>query len=254
VLGKMSHHVVTTRVVGTTIQNRHIDGFPGEGIFMNAVGDSRIVSNTSWDNGGYGIAGFFQTGGAYVDNTAYNNGEPGIYLGDSPEANYVVSHNTTWGNQYGLFIRDSGHAVITDNVSHDNCVGILLLDTNDPNLESNDITQNNTVSHNDKACAAGQDGPALSGIGIGIVGGVDMIVRSNTVNDNAPSGESLISGGIVMLDGASTGGGQGPTGNAINYNHASGNAGFDIFWDRSGSDNHFFKNVCGTSNPKFICG
>jgi len=252
VLGKMKHGVVTSRVVGTTIQNFHIDGFPGEGIFMNAVGDSRIVHNTSWDNGGYGIAGFFQTGGAYVGNTAYNNGEPGIYLGDSPEANYVVSRNTTWGNEYGLFIRDSGHAVITDNVSHDNCVGILLLDTNDPNLESNDITQRNTVSHNDKACPAGGDGPALSGIGIGLVGGTDMIVRDNSVSDNSPSGDTLISGGIVMLSG-SLGGGAGPTGNAINFNHSWNNAGFDIFWDRSGSDNHFFKNTCGTSNPAFIC-
>ena len=55
----MKHGVVTSRVVGTTIQNFHIDGFPGEGIFINAVGDSRIVHNTSWDNGGYGIAGFW---------------------------------------------------------------------------------------------------------------------------------------------------------------------------------------------------
>jgi parallel beta-helix repeat protein len=252
VVGRMGHHVVHDPVTGTTIQNFHIDGFPGEGIFMNAVADSRIVHNTSWDNGGYGIAGFFQSGGAYVGNTAYNNGEPGIYLGDSPEANYVVKDNTTWNNQYGLFIRDSGHAVISDNVSHDNCVGILMLDTGDPNLEASDIVQNNTVSHNDKACPAGPDGPALSGIGIGLVGGTDMKVRSNSVTDNAPSGSSMISGGIVMLSG-SIAGGQGPTGNAINYNHASGNAGDDIFWDGSGSDNHFFKNTCGTSNPAFIC-
>jgi hypothetical protein len=143
--------------------------------------------------------------------------------------------------------------VISDNVSHDNCVGILLLDTGDPNLEASDITQNNTVSHNDKACAADSEGgPPLSGIGIGLVGGTDMIVRHNSVSDNAPSGPSFVSGGIVMLSG-SLAGGQGPTGNAINYNDAWNNAGFDIYWDRSGSDNHFFKNTCGTSSPAFIC-
>jgi len=53
-------------------------------------------------NSGYGIAGFVQHGGAYLWNRSHDNAEPGLYLGDSPHADYVIAHNSVYRNQYGV--------------------------------------------------------------------------------------------------------------------------------------------------------
>ena len=133
VLGKFDASFNPLRpTVGTTIRGFTVAGFHGDGIFMFNVADSRIVGNVSAHNSGYGIAGFVQHGGAYLWNRSHDNAEPGLYLGDSPQADYVIAHNTVYRNQYGVFIRHSAHGRVHDNRSWGNCVGMLLLDDGQP--------------------------------------------------------------------------------------------------------------------------
>ncbi|HEX9122826.1 MAG TPA: hypothetical protein VF984_05625, partial [Actinomycetota bacterium] len=90
--------------------------------------------------------------------------------------------------------------------------------------------------------------PALSGLGIYLVGTQRALVYENHVRDNVPSGRTVASGGIVGVEPAGD--------NHIVYNHAFGNKAFDISWSgaiKSGSGNILNGNHCGTSSPSSIC-
>lgn len=69
-----------------------------------------------------------QHGGGYLWNRSHENAEPGLYLGDSPPADYVIAHNSVYRNQYGVFIRHSAHGRVHDNRSWGNWVSMFLLD------------------------------------------------------------------------------------------------------------------------------
>ena len=257
VLGQVDANFNPLRpTVGTTIRGFTVKRFHGDGIFMFNVADSRIVGNVSAYNSGYGIAGFVQHGGAYLWNRSHDNAEPGLYLGDSPHAHYVIAHNTVYRNQYGVFIRHSAHGRVHDNRSWGNCVGMFLLDDGEQGGLHNMTLWNNRVWANDKACAADDEGsPPLSGIGLLMVGARTTSVTHNWITGNKPGGDSFISAGLVLVS-AKIGGGSGfdPRHDTIAHNTITGNSPLDVFYDESGGDNHFPGNTCNTSQPSWICG
>jgi nitrous oxidase accessory protein NosD len=241
--------------VGTTIRGFTVKRFHGDGIFMFNVADSRIVGNVAAHNSGYGIAGFVQHGGAYLWNRSHDNTEPGLYLGDSPHADYVIAHNSVYRNQYGVFIRHSAHGRVHDNRSWGNCVGMFLLDDGEQGGLHNMTLWNNRSWANDKACAADDEGsPPLSGIGVLLVGARRTLVTHNWITGNKPGGDSFISAGLVLVS-AKIGGGSGsdPRHDTISHNTIKGNSPLDVFYDESGSDVHFPGNTCNTSQPSWIC-
>jgi hypothetical protein len=240
-------------VRGTTIRGIRIVKFHGDGLFMFHVANSRIERVRAIGNSGYGIAGFVQHGGAYLRNVARNNGEPGFYLGDSPHADYVVAHNRASGNQYGIFIRHSAHALVHDNKTWGNCVGQFLLDDGETGgLHDIDLWDNVSTA-NDKACPADDEGaPPLSGIGVLLLGARHTVLHDNTITNNVPSGQSVVSGGVVLVS-AKQFGGTPVRNDHIRNNVITGNQAFDIFWDGSGFNNTFTGNTCNTSQPGSIC-
>jgi nitrous oxidase accessory protein NosD len=241
--------------VGTTIRGFTVKRFHGDGIFMFNDADSRIVGNVAAHNSGYGIAGFVQHGGAYLWNRSHDNTEPGLYLGDSPHADYVIAHNSVYRNQYGVFIRHSAHGRVHDNRSWGNCVGMFLLDDGEQGGLHNMTLWNNRSWANDKACAADDEGsPPLSGIGVLLVGARRTLVTHNWITGNKPGGDSFISAGLVLVS-AKIGGGSGsdPRHDTISHNTITGNSPLDVFYDESGSDVHFPGNTCNTSQPSWIC-
>ena len=199
------------------------------------------------------IAGFVQHGGAYLWNVSRNNGEPGFYLGDSPHADYVIAHNTASGNQYGIFIRHSAYGLVHDNRMTGNCVGAFLLDDGQTGgLHDMDLWDNRSWA-NDKACPADPEGaPALSGIGVLLFGARHTVLHDNTITDNVPGGDSVLSGGLLMLS-AKKNGGTPVRNDHIRNNTITGNRAFDIFYDGSGFNNTFTGNTCNTSQPSSIC-
>jgi nitrous oxidase accessory protein NosD len=240
-------------VRGTTIRGLRIVGFHGDGLFMIHVADSRIEHVKALRNTGYGIAGFIQHGGAYLWNVARNNGEPGFYLGDSPDADYVIAHNSASGNQYGIFIRHSAHGLVHDNTMWGNCIGAFLLDDGETGGLHDMIMWDNTATANTKACAADDEGaPPLSGIGVLLFGARHTVLHDNTITNNVPSGDSIVSGGVVLVS-AKPFGGSPVRNDHIRHNVITGNQAFDIFWDGSGFNNTFTGNTCATSQPGSIC-
>ena len=79
----------------------------------------------------------------------------------------------------------------------DNCIGILFLNTGAG--EEDWTAAQNTANHNDKPCPAGEEGPATSGVGIAIASASRITLVGNTTNDNQPGGDTIASGGIVVL-------------------------------------------------------
>lgn len=234
-----------------TVSGFTVRGFPGSGVVFFGAHNPRIVGVNAIDNDEYGIARFVSTDGKIVASVATGSDEAGIYVGDSPDANVLLAGNEVSDNLFGFFLRDSAHGSVVGNRVHDNCVGILNLNTGS-NEAGNYRIIGNAVFHNDKFCPANdEDGtPPLSGIGVAIVNGHANTVTGNQITDNVPSGDSAFSGGVIVVDGG--GGLEPPFDNRVSGNVMHGNQP-DIFWDGSGTGNVFAHNACDTSVPDGLC-
>ena len=164
--------------------------------------------------------------------------------------NYVIAHNVSFNNEFGIFVRHSAHGVVRDNQVWGNCIGVFFLDDGQPGGEHNLTLSHNKSWANDKACAASDDGPAVSGIGVLLLGAQHSTVHDNTIRNNVASGPSPFSGGLLLL---SAGPGHNAAFDTVTGNHLSGNAPFDILWDGAGAGNVFSGNSCATSSPSWIC-
>jgi hypothetical protein len=112
----------------------------------------------------------------------------------------------------------------------------------------------NTVTNNTRACAATEETPPLSGIGIALVGARDVELQGNHIIGNVPSGPSGIHpGGVVVVRSIEgTPPRTPPRNNSIVGNMFLRNRP-DIFWDKSGSGNRLVGNLCDTSVPTRLC-
>jgi nitrous oxidase accessory protein NosD len=233
-------------IIGLTIRD-----FPGSGIFFFGADNPNVIGVRAIGNEEYGIARFTSTGGKIVASLATDSNEAGIYVGDTPDAHVLLAANEVSGNLFGFFLRDSAHGKVVGNDVHDNCLGVLNLNTG-PNVAGDYDVFGNRISHNNKACPGDDEEgtPPLSGIGVAIVNGHGNRLTGNVITNNVPSGPAAFSGGVVVVD---LGGGVEPpfdnrvSGNVIRHNQP------DILWDGSGTGNVFVHNVCQTSEPAGLC-
>lgn len=239
--------VTGVQVSGFTVRN-----FPNQGIFVLGGQSTTVQNNVLIDNGGYGVFANSSTGTAILGNTASGSGEAGIYVGDSPNANASVSGNTSFDNGDGIFIRDASFGSVNSNNLHDNCVGLLFLDTAEPGGTSNWQGSGNTANHNDRACTGSEDAPPISGTGILVLGGHNITLTGNHADDNQPAGEVFLPPAGIAVFSAAPAGGAVEANVTVVGNHALENA-TDLFWDGAGSAVTFTNNVCATSVPGFLC-
>ena len=240
----VSNYVQDVTITGFTIR-----GFEGFGIVALGARDAKFVKNRAFDNGEYGITAFASKGTQVLTNTTSDSGEAGIYIGDSPRANATVAGNNTYGNLFGIFVRNARGGSISANHVHNNCVGMMFL-ADAPGPAGNFKVRANEVRDNTRSCPASEEGPALSGVGIALWGARDMQIQGNAIFDNASSKPSAFHGGVALVRGF---GGTAPKDNLVQGNTILRNRP-DIFWDKSGSGNRFVDNVCRTSEPKRLCG
>ena len=199
------------------------------------------------NNGGYGVFALVSSLVTYTDNTAHDNAEAGFYVGESPNANVTIQRNNAFHNGNGIFFRDSRGGVISDNNTHDNCIGILALDTAAGAHDGDVVIRNNTSSRNNQFCPA-TEGPANGGIGVGIGGADHVVVRDNTItNNHQQPGTDIPGGGVVLVD-TSFAGGRTPNNNTVKNNTLSNNQPFDLFDDCSGHGNTYSGNTFTTSS------
>jgi nitrous oxidase accessory protein NosD len=250
-----AHGNVTSPIKNLTVSGLTVNGFSAEGTFV--IGGSGVVfeHNTFSNNGGYGIFSLESMGGAYLYNTSFDNGDAGLYLGDSPNAGYEIVGNQSWGNAAeGILVRDTTVATVKHNDLWGNCLGLLLLDTGDPNPSGHIQVWDNQVHENNKFCPGDPaDGiPPLQGTGIGIVGSVGNTLSGNNVFNNVSTHPTFAPGGIVVVSGAVAGGGT-EADNLVQFNSSFGNFPAGIIWDGKGTNNRFLSNHCRASSPGGLC-
>lgn len=249
-MGNVTRYVTGDHIFGFKVQN-----FPASGVF--GVGTDRLtVDHTvALNDGDYGISRFESTRTVFAHNRASGNHEAGFYVGDSPDADTVVSNNSASGNGFGVFVRHAHGVTVTDIRSFGNCIGILVLDDGQPGGAGDVRISDNVVNGNNAACPANSEHgqPPLSGIGIALVGAVRTHVSDNTIAGNAPGGPTAFSGGIVLLSAKSTTGGSDETKDVLTDNELNRNVPVDILWDGNGTGNKFRDNECRTSAPPGLC-
>jgi hypothetical protein len=229
------------------VKDLAIHGFSGAGVFLFGNDGAVITGVRAEDNEEYGIAAFSSTNGTYSWNVTARNGEAGVYVGDSPEANAEVNHNVSYDNiGFGIFLRDASNGEAEHNDLYGNCIGLLLLDTGG-NPHTWDI-EHNRITKNDYACPASEEGDPISGIGIAVSSATDIDIEENVVLNNRPGGESEFSGGILLFSEST------PLADIkVARNIAFGNDPFDILWDETPDSVRFFGNRCETSSPDGLC-
>jgi parallel beta-helix repeat protein len=245
--GNVLDPVTNVSINGFTVQN-----FGGSGVIYFGAENPSVTNVHAIDNGEYGIARFASSGGKLVANTASGSEEAGIYVGDSPNADVLIVGNDVSDNLFGFFLRDSANGRVLGNTAHDNCVGLIVLNTGS-NTAGDYTIAGNRIVDNTKFCPGDDEEeiPPFSGDGVAIVGGSGNRVTGNIIVGNVPSGAVPFSGGVAVLDFGIPGANP-PSDNTVVGNMILNNQP-DVFYDGSGSGNTFRANLCHTSVPAGLC-
>jgi parallel beta-helix repeat protein len=266
--GNLRGTVSDVRVTGFSVQD-----FPGIGIVFAGVNRPRADHNAAAHNGAYGITAFVSTHALFEANTSDGSGDAGIYMGDSPNGDFTIRDNTVTNALWGVLVRDSSRGMVSGNTLHDNCAGLVFLNTGAPvgpggafHGVGDVVASGNSATHNDNFCPGSADALPfdLTGLGILIFGGHQIVLENNVVSANQPGGTPTtidgvaLAGGIVVASDASVSIFPGYTGsaasdNTIAHNAVENNQPFDLADDGQGRGNRFVANSCATSTPAGLC-
>jgi parallel beta-helix repeat protein len=224
-----------TPVDGVTITGVRAEGFIAAGIISILTRNTTFEGNAGIGSQEYGLAAFESTGVTMRNNTASGNGLAGFYIGDTRRARAVVEGNESFDNTFGLFLRDVSLGDVTGNQLHDNCIGILVLDTPGPVRAGRFTIAENTIEHNNAFCRGGGGEPSTGGSGIVIFGGRGNTIQGNVIARNRTDRDIPFHGGVVLVERAAN---NTVTGNTLVRNRPN------IFTDGSGSGNEISGNAC----------
>ena len=242
---------VITPVTHDTVTALVVTGFPASGVFGYGTDNLTVTRVTAVNDGEYGISRFESTDSVFANDTAIGNDEAGFYVGDSPLAHSVVRNSRASGNLFGIFIRHARHVTVEGNHLNGNCQGVIVLDDGQPGGAGNASIEHNSVNKNNKFCPSSEDGPALQGGGILLLGATRTLVAGNSVAGN--TGKQINSGGIVVASAKQLTGGSDPNFDTIARNTACRDHPADLIWDGTGTNVTFTGNHCTTSLPPGLC-
>ena len=238
--GAVSRVVSNVTVSGFTVRD-----FTGAGIGAVAARDTILTGNIATDNGEGGIAAIVSTGTRMLFNRASGTDAAAFSVVLSPTADATLFANEAQDSRFGILINDAQHGRIVANSVHDNCVGVLVAAA--PGAAGDFRIAANHIHRNTRSCPANADFPALSGAGVALFGATGNTIVSNLITGNAPTGETLATGGVAVIEGSTP-----PTGNVVMGNRILHNDP-DLFWDQTGTGNVFRDNLCRTSTPPNLC-
>jgi nitrous oxidase accessory protein NosD len=258
VLGKLDKGLGKP-VTGTRVSGFLVRGFSRFGIQLANAADTTIAKSDLSRNGRYGVIALFVSRVHLVDNVVHENGQGGLYIGDSSDARAVVTGNRSYRNGVqhgqggmGMYFKNAPNGLVRDNQVDDNCVGILIVGFPKPAMTGWTV-RDNVVRHNTSACRPSDEGgPPLSGFGIALLGTQRFVVEGNRVSGNRPTENTPLAGGIIIAS-TPVNGGPPASHNLIHNNRVRDNGPADIVFDGRGRGNRLLGNDCSTSIPKGLC-
>ncbi len=249
--GKDGHPVEDTTVAALTLS-----GFTKNGLWSTWTDRLTVRQVNAEKNKVWGIAQDHSARGMFLDDTARDNGEAGLFLANTVAAEggstdthgAVIARNRLEGNRVGVTVRRLRDLVVTANDISGNCVGVFVVgDENTPRAGALTVSDN-VIQKNNKFCPKTARLPSLQGSGIVLTGVEDTLVTRNVIKDNA--GTSPMSGGIVIyksIVGAPNQRNQ-ISGNALLHNGPA-----DLVNTDTVKDNNFQANSCRASKPTGLC-
>ncbi|MEU7365398.1 right-handed parallel beta-helix repeat-containing protein [Streptomyces hygroscopicus] len=239
------------------ISSLKVTGFAKNGIWGSGTDRMTVRDTVAERNGQQGLGQELSTRGAFVGNVSRNNGQSGVFLANTIDAEggatdtlgTVVAGNELSANRNGVVVRRLRDLTVERNTITGNCAGVFVVgDESTP--RAGDLTVRlNTVTGNNAYCAATDRLPFIQGAGIVLTGAEGTRVTANQVHDNV--GTSPMSGGIVLFTSVV---GAPNARNAISQNVLSGNKPADLADRDNGPGNTFTANVCALSEPTGRCG
>src|SRR5262245_9371907 len=247
-------------------RNLVLKDFDRNGVFTARCDDFVFSRVDTVACGRYGLFPVRSDGGLIEDCTAIRHTDSGIYVGLSTDV--TVSRCRAWANVVGIEIENSSDIDVVNNVVFDNTagIGVFLLPgfsvttSADVRLRGNVVTGNNRSNFPDPGDLVSF---VPSGIGIFVLGVDRATIERNVVIGNDRIGIGVAS---LLLFGQLAGlppeafGSVEPNcdGAVVNQNLVILNGrgtphpllpSADLFWDGTGTDNHWRFNVFITSVP-----
>src|SRR4051794_37842026 len=150
------------------------------------VEDVTVKGFTIRDFVGSGVAVVAARNTAVAGNRLRDNTDAGINV--STALDTLLRRNRIVGSRFGVTIASASRGTLVSNSLRENCVGVALLGPDAFRVVANDISRNRN------ACPADAEVPALSGIGVILLGATDNIIAANHITGNVPTGDTAFSG------------------------------------------------------------
>lgn len=237
-------------VTGVSVVGLSITGFRKSGV-MGRHADGLTVSGVrATGNGEHGIGQEFSARGVFTGNTAADNAQSGLFVGDEPAGTgTLVAGNRAEGNRIGVHVRRVRGVDIAGNTLTGNCAGVFVVgDETRPVAGDLDVT-GNTIEANNRFCPGNSRIAHIQGSGIVLTGAQDVRMTGNRITDH--QGDSPMSGGIVTVPSFA---GDGTSFHTATGNTVLRNAPADIAErDPRGTGNTYAANACATSLPAGRC-
>ena len=243
-------------VEGTTIASLTLSGFAKNALWASRTDRLTVRGVTAEKNGQWGIAQERSTRGVFRNNTAQDNGDAGLFLGNTVATaagaldtqGALVEGNQLQRNRVGVTVRRLRNLGVTANDITGNCTGVFVVgDENSPRAGEVAVSDN-LVHENNKYCPKTARLSFLQGSGIVLTGVEDSLVTRNVIADNR--GASPMSGGIVIFKSMV---GVRSARNQISGNALLRNAPADVVNTDTGRTNTFHDNSCALSKPAGLC-
>jgi parallel beta-helix repeat protein len=239
------------------------------GIFLFGVDKFQVVGGNYLNNSEYGVFPRCSRDGLISGNSGGGGNDATIYVGEDEHT--VVENNSLTNGEFGVELENTDNSVVRNNLLTTNTSGIFVIvlpnlpksSTETALIEGNAVNKNNRPNPFPPVCEPPPPFPAglpgcqpffddkqllPSGSGILNVGGHNMTIRNNVVNNNNTVGVGVVENPF----GFGSSNGTVITNNTINQNGKSpdpraGVSGDIVYLDNPGNGSCISRNVFKTS-------
>ncbi|AJE41292.1 right-handed parallel beta-helix repeat-containing protein [Streptomyces nodosus] len=245
-------------VEDATVEALTLSGFAKNGLWATRTVRLTVRQVSAEQNKQWGIAQERSTHGTFLDNTVRGSDNAGLFLANMTDAEggaqdtrgTVVARNQLEDNRVGVTLRRLRNLTVSNNDFTKNCAAVFVVgDENKPRGGALTVSDN-FVHGNNKSCPKADRLPEVQGAGIVLTGTESALVTRNVVTDQAGTGVSPFSGGIVLFKSMV---GALSEKNQVSGNTLMRNTPADLVNADTGKDNTFQDNSCKSSKPSGLC-